>query len=204
MDQCTDHNQRGRTYKVLGMDIETYKRSHLFLSRYRVLHDLKTIYDLPSSRRTHMAERTPEWFVSQYIEHLLHREDAEDDPDQRTDSDESDSEELYLPPHRRRRARHISRAEVLSLLAMHVRWLIEEQRKQRSDKLFDPSEWGRFEAEANKYRQKARLEDLQWGTFRGTITAFEEESDSSSSEDRMDIDEPLHRPRRKRGKTSAV
>ena len=186
------------------MDVETYKRSHLFLSRYRVLHDLRTIHKLPSSKRTPITERTPEWFVSQYIEHLLHREDTEDDQDQPMDSDESDTEELYLPPNRRRRARHISRAEVLSLLAMHVGWLIQEQKKQRFDKFFDPSEWGRFEAEANKYRQKARLENLQWGTFRGTVTAFEEENDSSSSEDRMDIDEPSRRPRRQKGKTSAV
>ncbi|KAI0094885.1 hypothetical protein BDY19DRAFT_988675 [Irpex rosettiformis] len=195
---------RGRTYKILGMDSETYKRSHLFLSRYRVLHDLRTIVNLPSSRGTSMSEHSPEWFVSQYVEHLAYKENADEDHSIRSSassssSNDSDSEELYLPPNKRRRVRHISRAEVLSLLAMHVRWLIGEQKKQKFSKLFDPIEWGRFEAEAYKYRQNARLENLQWGTFRGEVTAFEE-NESSSSEDGMDIDGSASRrpPRRKK------
>ncbi|KAI0689593.1 hypothetical protein BC835DRAFT_1438365 [Cytidiella melzeri] len=183
-----------RQYRIKSLDVECYQRSRLFLERYSVLHTLRTIANLPSTKGmlTPVSHRTPEWFVSQYMERLLHNEDAED-ADMSTALDlESDSQEAYLRPHKRRKLRHISKAEVLSKIAAHAKWLVENQKKQKQNKIFEPSEWGRFVREAQQYREQSKQEGYHWGTLRGEVTRFEEDIQSSSSDDegRMDIDKP--------------
>ncbi|KAI0814980.1 hypothetical protein BC629DRAFT_1588658 [Irpex lacteus] len=185
-----------RTYKVLGMDCETYTRSHLYLSRYRLLHDLRTIVTVCrniTGTHTSLADRTPEWFVAQYIAHLVNKDEhhiaPQADPDP---SDESGIEAPYLPPHKQKKVRHISRAEVLGLFATHVDWLVKQQRETKFKKVFDPTEWGRFRAEAAKYRHKAKLENSRWGTFHGELNASGD-MDTSESEDDMDVDQTTSR-----------
>ncbi|KAI0747294.1 hypothetical protein BC629DRAFT_1685875 [Irpex lacteus] len=198
--RTADHN---RNYKVLGMNPRTYQKSHLFLSRYRVLHDIRTIANLPLAASTPLIQRTPDWFATQFVEHLLHRETARARHGYRSnsesqDSSDSDDSEARPPPNKRRRVQHNLKAEVLSLLAVHAEWLVGEQRRQKQNKFFDPIAWDRFRAMASQYRLRGRLENLQWGTFRGEPNAFKDDADSSASEDSMGERVPRRRARRKR------
>jgi hypothetical protein len=185
------------------MDSETYSRSRLFLSRFRLLYDLETLIKQPRRFETRLKDRTPEWFVSQYMEYLVSPEDAEDSynnsqpPEIPGDLDD-ESDEVYLPPKKRRNLRRISRAEVLSMLAMHAKWLVQQQKDRKFNKILDPGQWGRFLSEAHQYREQARQENLEWGTFRGEVNNFEEGTESeSSSEDGMQVDRPTNLGKRK-------
>lgn len=181
------------------MDCETYSRSRLYFSRYRVLHDLRTLATIdPTS--TSLAERTPEWFTSKYIEHLAYPEHSKEvrlifQPGDR-DIDPEFNDGRLVPGHRHI-LRHISRAEVRSLLAMHARWLVEDQKLQKQNKVFDPSVWGSWLPECQKYRAASHEQGFSWGVFWGGKDPFEENEEtfvSDDSEDDMEVDEPVPPP----------
>lgn len=175
------------------MDCETYARSRLYLSRYRVLYDLKVLVSTHPNPIP-LEERTAEWFVTKYVDSLSYPESGETQrliyqpDDEEIDPKYNDGR---LIAGRRRRLRHISRAEIRSLLGMHAKWLVQDQKRQKQNKVLDPATWGRWLADSRRYRAEAQKEGYSWGIFHGGDDEYEINDRYSSSDDdsnRMDVD----------------
>lgn len=167
----------------------------MYFSRYRVLYDLRQLV-IQFSRSAPLEDRTPEWFVLQYVEHFAYPEHSREIRLVHLPNDEdidSDCEDGLLVPGRQLRLRHISRAEVRSLLAMHAKWLVADQQKQKQNKIFDPYVWGRWIPESKKYRAEARAQGYSWGTYYGERDSYEDSDEAATSDDDddpMDVDTP--------------
>ncbi len=116
--------------------MHTYKRSHKYLERYRLL---AMVDEFVKATETSLANYTIDWL----IECIRQRHDV-DNSERRILYDSEDSEiEIEIEwddegnrgkLRRPRRARHLSKAEARSVLAKDARWLLAEQLKRRANK----------------------------------------------------------------------
>lgn len=196
------------------MHCETYVRSRLYFSRYRTLHDLRILATI-DPKPTPLADRTPEWFTLKYIEHLTQLEHSKKIRliFQAKDEDiDPESRDGRLVSGKTRALRHVSRAEVRSLLAMHARWLMKDQKLQKQNKVFDPYVWGSWLPECDKYRAESRKEAFSWGDFYGGENPYEDNEESLESDEDDDhavvdvqpIKLPRTAPKRRKRRTPQV
>ena len=83
---------------------------------------------------TPLSERTPQWFANIYLRNTAKLRDARqrrivfdsDDSDNKSDQDFHESPFVQLRQGRHRIPRRVTRAEILSLIARHRQWLIED------------------------------------------------------------------------------
>ncbi|SJL05616.1 uncharacterized protein ARMOST_08967 [Armillaria ostoyae] len=125
-----------KDYKITSFDVHTYKRSHKYLERYRLL---AMVDEFVKVTKTSIADYTIDWL----IECIRQRHDV-DSSERRILYDSEDSEiEIEIEwddeghrgkLRRPRRARHLSKAEARSVLAKDARWLLAEQLERRANK----------------------------------------------------------------------
>ncbi|KAG1757586.1 hypothetical protein EDB19DRAFT_1934808 [Suillus lakei] len=119
-----------RSYEVATMHVSTFQRSENFFWRYRLLALMKKIV---GEGRTPFEKRTPEWFVSQYLDRFAHP--ASDEHERliydSSDSDIIDEGQTLLPRHPRR----IHRRDILGLFAAHSECLgmHSERKSEKQD-----------------------------------------------------------------------
>lgn len=171
-----------RRYEVATMDIYTFQRSENFFWRYRLLALMKKIVE-EDPRKTALEKRTPEWFVSQYIQRFSHPPHSEHerliyDSD---DSDiNSDDGKTRLPRHPRR----IHKSDVLRLFAAQSEWFVTDNEVKRR-KLLPFKPWEKFRKAVRKARWQAGRNNVVWGWPIGR----ELDPDLESEEDREVEDE---------------
>ncbi|PCH33651.1 hypothetical protein WOLCODRAFT_93906 [Wolfiporia cocos MD-104 SS10] len=203
---------RLRFYAVKSMHITTYLRSRKYFGRWRTLHVLEQVIGIDSQIRSPygdktipLSERTPEWFVNQYLEHMAQAPEARK---RRIAYDSSDSDietetEGKMKGGRERNLRHVSRAEIRSLLATHARWVLEHQ-QERLRKWLDVKVWQNWVYESDLARKAAAREGIRWGKM--IRYGSEADSDSDSDSDGMDdngvpaipVPRRVNRPQRSR------
>ncbi|KAK0506222.1 hypothetical protein EDD18DRAFT_1122503 [Armillaria luteobubalina] len=125
-----------KSYKITSFDVHTYKRSHRYLERYRLL---AMVDEFVKATETSIVDCTIDWLV----ECICQRHDV-DSSERRILYDSEDSEiEIEIEwddegsrgkLRRPRHARHLSKAEARSVLAKDARWLLAEQLGRRADK----------------------------------------------------------------------
>ncbi|KAK0233096.1 hypothetical protein IW262DRAFT_1328664 [Armillaria fumosa] len=125
-----------KSYKITSFDAHTYKRSHRYLERYRLL---AMVDEFVKATETSVADCTIDWL----IQCIRQRHDV-DSSERRILYDSEDSEiEIEIEwddegsrgkLRRPRRARHLSKAEARSVLAKDAKWLLAEQLGRRADK----------------------------------------------------------------------
>ncbi|KAG2159851.1 uncharacterized protein EDB93DRAFT_1244623 [Suillus bovinus] len=148
-----------RTYEVATMDVYTFQLSENFFWRYRLLALMTKIV---GEGRTPLEKRTPEWFVSQYLERFAHP--ASDEYERliydSTDSDIIDVDEgrTRLPRHPRR----IHRRDILGLFAAQSEWFVTDNEVKRK-RIFPFKPWNAFRKEVRKARWQAARNNVIWG-----------------------------------------
>ncbi|KAK0456592.1 hypothetical protein EV421DRAFT_1753503 [Armillaria borealis] len=130
------HSTSKKSYKITSFDVPTYKRSHRYLERYRLL---AMVDEFVEATKTSVADCTIDWLVecirqrhdvdSSERRILYDRDDSDIEIDIEWD-DEGNRGKLRRP----RRARHLSKAEARSVLAKDAKWLLAEQLERRADK----------------------------------------------------------------------
>ncbi|KAK0208214.1 hypothetical protein DFS33DRAFT_422947 [Desarmillaria ectypa] len=127
-------SSEGRHYKITSLDVHTYRRSHRYLERYRLL---AMVDEFVKTRGLSVADNTIDWL----IKCIRQRHDSSerrilyDSDDSETEVDvEMDDERNRGKLRRRRRARHLSKAEARAVLAKDARWLLAEHLHRRADK----------------------------------------------------------------------
>ncbi|CDO71581.1 hypothetical protein BN946_scf184911.g51 [Trametes cinnabarina] len=177
-------NGQNRRYAVETMHFHTYKRSALYLSRYRVLQVLRDLLALDArsnhftNNRTPLPERTPNWFVDLYLTHMAYTGKARRHRPV-YDSDDSDIEPGSAGRLRRgceHTLRHVSRAEVLSLFAMHAEWLIQQVANMRMNKWLDVDVWKAWLVDVRRLRRQAAREGETWGVWEGADVPEDDDS----------------------------
>lgn len=110
---------------------------------------------------TPLSHRTPQWFADLYLRHMANSSDARnrrivydsDDSDIAVDID-LDFDDIapgLLKEGRSRTLRRVRRAEILSLIARHKSWFIEDQmRSSRDTTIIDVDVWRRWQGEARR------------------------------------------------------
>lgn len=150
---------RNRAYEVATMDVYTFQLSENFFWRYRLLALMKKIV---AGVQTPREKRTPEWFVSQYLERFAHP--ASDEHERliydSTDSDIIDVDEgkTSLPRHPRR----IHRRDILGLFAAQSEWFVTDNEVKR-EQIFPFKPWNAFRKEVRKVRWQAARNNVVWG-----------------------------------------
>ncbi|KAG1899242.1 uncharacterized protein F5891DRAFT_1147463 [Suillus fuscotomentosus] len=147
---------RNRTYEVATMDVYTFQLSENFFWRYRLLALMTKIV---GEGRTPLEKRTPEWFVSQYLERFAHP--ASDEHERLIyDSTDSDVDEgrTQLPRHPRR----IHRRDILGLFAAQSEWFVTDNEVKRK-RIFPFRPWNAFRKEVRKARWQAARNNVIWG-----------------------------------------
>lgn len=150
-----------RQYEVATMDSYTFQRSENFFWRYRLLVLMKKIVE-EDPKRTSLPKRTPEWFVSQYIQRFAHLPSEEHerliyDSD---DSDISDNGTTRLPRHPRR----IHRSDILQLFAAQSEWFVTDNAiRHYTSKLLPLRPWDQFRKAVRKARWQAGRNNVVWG-----------------------------------------
>ncbi|KAG1749979.1 uncharacterized protein EDB91DRAFT_1244577 [Suillus paluster] len=149
-----------RSYEVATMHISTFRRSENFFWRYRLLALMTKIVE--ERRTTPFEKRTPEWFVSQYIQRFAH---PPSDKHERLIYDSSDSDiisgeegQTQLPRHPRR----IHRMDILGLFAAHSEWFVTDNEVKRQ-KLFPFKPWNEFRKKVRKARYQSIRNNVIWG-----------------------------------------
>ncbi|KAK0198321.1 hypothetical protein F5146DRAFT_1019117 [Armillaria mellea] len=125
-----------KSYKITSFDVHTYKRSHRYLERYRLL---AMVDEFVEATKTSLTDCTIDWLIecirqrhdvdSSERRILYDSEDSEIEIETEWD-DEGSQGKLRRP----RRARHLSKAEARSVLAKDAKWLLAEQLERRADK----------------------------------------------------------------------
>ncbi|OSD03420.1 hypothetical protein PYCCODRAFT_1476830 [Trametes coccinea BRFM310] len=176
---------QNRRYAVDTMHILSYKRSALYLSRYRVMQVLKDLLALDArsnhwtNNKTPLAVRTPDWFVDLYLTHMAYAGKARRHRPV-YDSDDSDIEPGSAGRLRRGREhtlRHVSRAEILSLFAMHAEWLVQQVANMRMNKWLDVDVWKAWLVTVRYMRKQAAREGSTWGVWEGAEVSLDDEDD---------------------------
>jgi hypothetical protein len=164
-----------RAYEVATMDVYTFQLSENFFWRYRLLALMKKIV---ATTQTPKEKRTPEWFVSQYLERFAHP--ASDEHERLIyNSADSDIEEgrTYLPRHPRR----IHRRDILGLFAAQSEWFVTDNEVKRMP-IFPFGPWNAFRKQVRKARWQAARNNVVWGWPIGREHQPDLESDPDSEE----------------------
>lgn len=174
-----------RTYEVATMDVYTFQLSENFFWRYRLLALMTKIV---GEGRTPLEKRTPEWFVSQYLDRFAHP--ASDEHERliydSTDSDIIDVDEgkTCLPRHPRR----IHRRDILGLFAAQSEWFVTDNEVKRK-RIFPFKPWNAFRKEVRKARWQAARNNVIWGWPIGREHQPDLESDPDNEEGDDEDDE---------------
>ncbi|OJA18720.1 hypothetical protein AZE42_01247 [Rhizopogon vesiculosus] len=176
-----------RRYEIATMDSYTFQHSENFFWRYRLLALMKKIVE-EDPRRTSLEKRTPEWFVSQYIQRFAHPPNTTHkrliyDSD---DSDVSDDGTTHLPRHPRR----IHKSDILRLFATQSEWFVTDNEVKRS-KLLPSKPWDQFRKAVRKARWQGwpiggeHNPDLELEPDREEVDELEDDNDDD--DDTMDL-----------------
>jgi hypothetical protein len=134
-------------------------------------------------RKTSLEKRTPEWFVSQYIQRFSHPPRSEherliyDSDDSDVNSDDGTTR---LPRHPRR----IHKSDVLRLFAAQSEWFVTDNEVKRR-KLLPFKPWEKFRKAVRKARWQAGRNNVAWGWPIGR----EHDPDLESEEDRVEVED---------------
>lgn len=195
---------RNRSFHVQSMDVETYALSRLYLARYRLLRDMRDLIRIAreqSDKNISNDDLTFEWYVKQYLQHksttpYFHEHRLIHDSDEDSDVEPKTNGQLKLG--KIRKLRHVSRAEVRSLFAMHARWLVHDQRKVKFQKsrVINLESWKASLQECKRWRESARREDPEtlFGVFDKNEQPNTPLDESEDEDDQMDVDEEIHPP----------
>ncbi|KAI8995646.1 hypothetical protein BD414DRAFT_248441 [Trametes punicea] len=174
-----------RRYAVETIHIYTYRRSALYLSRYRVMQVLKDLLALDAgsnhftANKTPLPARTPDWFVNLYLTHMAHAGRARCHRPVYDSEGDSDIEPNSLGRLRRGREhilRHVSRAELYSHFAMHAEWLIQQVANMRMNKWIDVDVWKAWLFDVRRIRKEAARAGQRWGTWEGVEVPVHDDS----------------------------
>ncbi|KAI0335253.1 hypothetical protein GY45DRAFT_1366832 [Cubamyces sp. BRFM 1775] len=165
-----------RRFTVESLHIHTFKRSRLYLARYRLYNVMTNLLCLDAglnhhqSNKTPLSKRTPDWFIDLYMTHMaqhgatrrhrpVHDSDSDSDIEPHSGGRMRDAREHTL--------RHVSRAEVYSLFATHAEWVVQEVAALRMHKWLDVDLWKRWLVDIRRIRRLAAREGVQWGVSDG-------------------------------------
>lgn len=192
---------------MVSMEQETYRLSRTYLARFRLHRELKDIldaYEKKHRRRPLLSDRTPEWFLTEYLRgrpELFSRQGSRsngEDEDLQDFSDDSNASDS--PAARAQRLRKIANS-VRKFFFTHCYWLERDSKKQRRDKLIDPGVWKLWRLQ--RYRASASPPPLQ----RDQASSEDEDAmdvDDAPSDDDMDVDEQRHVSRNKRRSSTSI
>ncbi|THH01818.1 hypothetical protein EW026_g977 [Hermanssonia centrifuga] len=155
---------------------------------YRVMRDIIDADKEESGIETPSVERTPEWYVQGYLKYQCN---SETESQRRLIHDSSDSEieagqDGLLAGNKHHKLRHICAAEVRSLLAMHAKWIVKDQREQLHSKkrLINVDLWEAWLRNVDSWREQAARKGLTFGVFQeGDEIQPTPEADSSDADD---------------------
>ncbi|KZT65148.1 hypothetical protein DAEQUDRAFT_814482 [Daedalea quercina L-15889] len=178
-------------------------RRFQYLGRYRTLAILERILHIDKDNRDARGEerpnkeRTPQWFAMMYKKHIASAAMARKHRIVWTssDSDIADGTEGQMKNGREHVLRHVPTAEVLSLLATHAEWILDEQRL-RKKKFLDMDVWGEWVRTSRKGRIDAWKNSVSWGWFDDVDPNGPIESDD-------EIIEPARQQAKKKAKAKA-
>ncbi|KAI0669878.1 hypothetical protein C8Q78DRAFT_1038233 [Trametes maxima] len=190
-----------RRYTVKSLHIYTFQLSQLYLSRYRMMRTLQDLLQLDANTNhwenntTPMSERTPAWFVDLYLKHMAqlgaarkyrpaHDSDGDSDIEPRKGGAMKSSREHTL--------RHVSRAEVYSLFAMHAEWIVTQVSNILRNKWLAVDAWRSWTFDVRRTRRAAAQAGLSWGVLPGV----EVSPDDSDSDNPPPL--PTTKPKKKR------
>ncbi|KAI0361596.1 hypothetical protein OH77DRAFT_1390516 [Trametes cingulata] len=175
--------QVDRRYRVDSMHIHTFRLSHLYLARYRVMQVLKDLLALDANsnhfgfNRTPLPKRTPAWFVDLYMKHMayhgkMRRVRPVHDSD--SDSDVAPGRGGRMLAGREHTLRHVARAEVFSHFAAHAEWIVDQVAKMRS-KWIDVGVWKAWLVDVRRMRREAARAGVPWGVWEGVEVSLDED-----------------------------
>ncbi|KAH9937701.1 uncharacterized protein B0H18DRAFT_867533 [Fomitopsis serialis] len=209
MDARTYADSRKVRVTVLPPRCSSHIPSTQYFGRFRTLRTLERIVKIDDKIKrargepqTPRDERTPDWFAKMYKKYLANPAMAR----QRRivwNSDDSDVEEDTEGKLRRGREhvlRHVSTAEVRSLMATHAEWILGDQQLRKQNRMLDLDVWAKWVRTSKNARIHAWLDrdpakpdiGVKWGWF------DDEDPNGPLSEDELEDEEPPERPRSKR------
>ena len=163
----------------------------------KTLHELLALdanINTHTTNNTPLPHRTPEWFADLYIEHMAYAGEARQHRLHYVSDSDSDVQPCgngKLRPGREHVLRHVSRAEVLSRIAEHGRWVVQEVRKQQK-RLIDVDVWEAWLRDARRIRWEAAQEGRRWGVWEGDEIPLEE-----PMEEDLPLPVPIRRQKRR-------
>ncbi|KAH9898382.1 hypothetical protein C8Q73DRAFT_684671 [Cubamyces lactineus] len=171
-----------RRYTVESLHVHTFKRSRLYLARYRLFNVMTNLLCLDAGSNHHndnktpLSKRTPDWFVDLYMTHMAQpgasrRYRPVYDSDE--DSDIEPESGGRMRGAREHTLRHVSRAEVYSLIATHADWVVQEVAALRQYKWLDVDLWKRWLVDIRRTRRLAAREGIQWGISDGVEVSLD-------------------------------
>ncbi|KAI0655097.1 hypothetical protein C8Q70DRAFT_443807 [Cubamyces menziesii] len=171
-----------RRYTVESLHIHTFKRSRLYLARYRLLNVMTNLLCLDagsnhhSANTTPLSKRTPDWFVDLYMTHMAQHGAARryrPVHDSDVDSDIEPDKRGRMRDGREHTLRHVSRAEVYSLFAAHAEWVVQEVAAVRMNKWLDVDLWKRWLVDIRRVRRLAARKGVKWGVSDGVEVSLD-------------------------------
>ena len=175
-----------------------------YLGRYRALSILEQIIAIDKQHRSDHGEperpreeRTPHWFAQMYKKHLANTPGAQSRRIvwSSDDSDIADGTEGEMKPGRAHVLRHVPTAEVLSLLATHAEWILDDQRVRISrTRLLDVDVWADWVRTAKRVRRDAHNAGVHWGA----LDRIGPDGLAQSSDEDVDREPVRARPRPKK------
>lgn len=207
---------------MVTMDVSTYTESRKacsfastpttsltysqYLGRYRTLSILERLLEIDKHHRSARGlpelprdERTPHWFAAMYKKYLANRAEARQRRVVWTvhDSDIREGTAGEMKFGREHVLRHVPTQEILSLLATHADWILEEQQARVSRTQFlDMDVWADWVRTARRVRIDAQKEGVCWGCLDET----EPDGPHPRNDEDIEMEEPAPRrprPRRK-------
>ncbi|KAI0651874.1 hypothetical protein C8Q79DRAFT_1005127 [Trametes meyenii] len=208
---------RGRRYTVKSLHIYTFQLSQLvrhlifaqvqtthqftqYLSRYRIMRTLQDLLQLDANTNhwefntTPVSKRTPTWFVDLYLKHMAQLGAARKyrpahDSDGDSDIEPRGGGALKRP--REHTLRHVSRAEVYSLFAMHAEWIVTQVAQMLRNKWLAVDAWRSWTFDIRRTRRAAAQGGVSWGMHPGVEVTL----DNTDSRDSPPL--PAARAKRK-------
>ncbi|OJT15824.1 hypothetical protein TRAPUB_3422 [Trametes pubescens] len=183
--------EHDRKYAVESLHIHTYKRSDLYLARFRLHRTLRDLLKLDGECNHHadnttpMHLRTPAWFVDLYMKYMAQAGEARHwRPVFDADLDPDVGPNGRMRANREHILRHVSRAEVYSLFAAHAEWLVQDAELKRSQWL-NLDAWRAWVGDINRTRKLAAQEGISWGVAPGVEVSLEEAEDEEDLSSRL-------------------
>ncbi len=175
-----------------------------YLARWTVHRVMRDIVELehnsvPDEERTPPEDRSPDWYIDGYFKHFAYHSSGRQFRPVSADSDSDIDPETggWMITGREHALRHVSRAEISSILAEHVEWLIHQTYQLHSSKassrLFDPNKWRKqWLPDIRRTRQQAAAAGRPWGVWQG----FEVPSEYTTEIDEIRWPESSRRKKR--------